>query len=298
MSLLLLFSGSSDIAPDAASNSGYQAATSTASWSHTCTGSSRYLLVGVSMLSLAQTVSGITYNGVALTFLGSQNSVTGAARTEMWGLIAPTVGTNTIVVTLTGAIAWAGNASSYTNVNQAVPTEAWNAAQATNVGAADATVTVTTVADRDFTVDVIATDDMSITVGTGQTQTGNVTGAGGSGAMSYKGPKTPAGATAMYWTNVGALATWTIGSIALRPLSASSGTTLQAVAGQITISGGTPSITTTLQAVAGKVITSLGWGIYPFSRYRTLVAGHNVDIGATWGVKVHLQFFCPSGVDI
>ena len=276
MSLLLLFSGSSDIAFDAASNSGYQAATSTASWSHTCTGSSRYLLVGVSMLSLAQTVTGITYNGVALTFLGSQNSVTGAARTELWGLVAPASGTNTIAVTLSGAIAWSGNASSYTNVNQAVPTEAWNAAQATNVGAADATVTVTTVADRDFTVDILATDDAAVTVGTGQTQTGNVTGAGGSGAMSYKGPKTPADATAMYWANVGALATWTIGSIALRPLAASSGTTIsppngvititgktpalvqtiQAITGQIIISGGTPSVTSTLQAVAGQIVIS------------------------------------------
>jgi hypothetical protein len=223
MSLLVLFNQPSGIAFDAASNSGYQAASSSYSWSHTCTGSNRYLLVGISMLSLAQTVTGITYNGAALTYIGAQNSVTGAARTEMWGLVAPASGTNTIAVTLSGAIASAGNASSYTGVNQTVPTESWNAAQATNVGAADATVNVTTIADNDWTVDILATDDTAVTVGTGQTQTGNVTGAGGSGAMSYKGPKTPAGSTAMYWTNVGALATWTVGSIALRNVAATSG---------------------------------------------------------------------------
>lgn len=205
---------------DAASNSGYQAAASTYNWSHTCTGSNLYLTVGISMLSLAQTVSGITYNSVAMTFLGAQNSVSGAARVELWGLVAPATGSNTIAVTLTGAIASAGNASSYAGVHQTSPTESFNSAQATNVGAADATVNVTTVANNDWCVDILATDDTAVTVGAGQTQTGNVTGAGGSGTMSYEGPQTPAGTVTMSWTNVAALATWSIGSIALRPVAA------------------------------------------------------------------------------
>lgn len=207
-----------NIAFDAASNSGYQAASSSYSWSHICTGSDRYLLVGISMLSLAQTVSSITYNGVNLTLLGSKNSISGACRVELWGLAAPATGSNTIAVTLSGSIASAGCASSFTGVHQTSPTEAFNSAQATNVGASDATVDVTSIADNDFAIDIIATDDGAITVGSGQTQAGNVTGAGGSGAMSYEGPKTPAGAITMSWTDVGALATWAIASIALRPI--------------------------------------------------------------------------------
>lgn len=207
---------------DAASNSGYQAASSSYSWSHTCTGADRYLVVGISMLSLAQSVSGITYNGVAMTLIGTQASVTGAARVELWGLVAPATGSNTIAVTLTGAIASAGCATSFTNVNQSVPTEAFNSAQATNVGAADATVNVTTVADNDMTVDIVCSDDASITVGAGQTERANVTGAGGSGAMSTEGPVSPAGSTTMSWTAVGALATWAIGSVALRPVGSTS----------------------------------------------------------------------------
>lgn len=207
------------IAFDAASNSGYQAASSSYSWSHTCTGSNRYLTVGISMLSLAQTVTGITYNSVSLSLLGVRASVSGAARVELWGLVAPATGSNTIAVTLSGAIASAGNASSYTGVHQTSPTEAFNSAQATNVGAADATVDVTTVADNAWAVDIVCTDDTAITVGAGQTQTGNVTGAGGSGAMSYEGPKTPAGVITMSWTDVAGLATWAIGSIALRPVA-------------------------------------------------------------------------------
>lgn len=206
---------------DAASNSGYQAAASTYNWSHTCTGTNRELIVGVSMLSLAQTVTGITYNSVPLIFLGAQSSVSGAARVELWGLVNPSLGANTIEVTLSGAIASAANASSYTGVHQTFPTEAFNSAQATNVGAADATVDVTTIANNDWVVDILATDDTAVTVGAGQTQTGNVSGAGGSGTMSYEGPKATPGAVTMSWTNVAALATWAIGAIGLRPIAAS-----------------------------------------------------------------------------
>lgn len=209
------------IAFDAASNSGYQAASSGYSWSHTCTGSDRYLVVGVAMLSLAQTVSSITYNSVNLSLIGVRASVSGAARVELWGLAAPSTGSNTIAVTLSGSIASASVATSLTGVHQTSPIEGFNSAQATNVGAADATVDVTTVADNDWTVDIVATDDTAITVGAGQTQRGNVTGVGGSGAMSTEGPKTPAGSVTMNWTDVGALATWAIGSVAIRPITAS-----------------------------------------------------------------------------
>lgn len=207
---------------DAASNGGYTAAASSDTWSHTCTGSNRYLVVGVAMFSLAQTVTSITYNGVALTLIGARSSITGACRIELWGLIAPATGANDIVATLSGAIAFAGCASSFTGVHQTSPTEAFSSAQATNVGAADATVDVTTVADGDWTVDIVATDDATISVGSGQTSRNNVTGAAGSGAMSTEGRKSPAGSVTMSWTDVAALATWSIGSVALRPVSAAS----------------------------------------------------------------------------
>lgn len=210
------------IAFDGASNSGYQAAASTYSWSHTCAGANRYLVVGVSMLSLAQTVTGITCNGVALTLIGVKASISGAARVELWGLVAPASGSNTVAVTLSGAIASSAGAVSFTGVHQTSPIEGFNSAQATNVGAADAMVNVTTVATDDWTVDVVATDDGSISVGAGQTERVNVTGAGGSGAMSSEGNKTPAGAVTMSWTGVGALSTWAIGSVGLRPVAAAS----------------------------------------------------------------------------
>lgn len=218
--MLLLFGGAqSGILFDAASNAGYQTAQSTYSWSHTCTGSSRYLTVGIAMLSVGgSSVSSITYNGVAMTKIDAKASVSGAVRAELWGLVAPATGSNTIAVTLSAALDSIGEAVSFTGVHQTSPYEGTGDASATNVGAADATVNVVTVADNDWCVDIVATDDTAITVGAGQTSRNNVTGALGSGGMSTEGPDTPAGSVTMSWTAVGALATWSIVSTALRPV--------------------------------------------------------------------------------
>lgn len=179
------------------------------------------------MLSVGgSSVSNITYNGVNLSLIKAQASVSGAVRAELWGLAAPATGSNTIVVTLSAALDSIGGAISFTGDHQTSPTEGAASATATNVGAADATVDVTTVADNDVCVDVVATSDTAITVGAGQTSRNNVTGALGSGAMSSEGPKTPAGAVTMSWTNIDALKTWTTVAVGLRPVAAGPGITL------------------------------------------------------------------------
>lgn len=208
------------IAFDAVGNSGYQAAASTYTFTRTCSGNNRYLVVDVALLSAGQTVSSIVddFGGgaVAMTFLGAQSTVTSFGRIESWGLVAPISGTKTIQVNLSGSIASAAGAVSYTGVHQTSPTEGFNSNQATNVGATDATVAVTSVADKCWIHAAVATDDTAITAG--QTSRNNITGAGGSGADEDTGPITPAGATTMSYTGVGALATWAIAGFALRPI--------------------------------------------------------------------------------
>lgn len=205
---------------DASSNSGYQTAASSYSWSHTCTGSNRGLAVDISLLSVpGTTVSGITYNGIALSFVGAKSTVSGAGRVEQWFLANPASGTNTIAVTLSAAVGSAGTAVSYTGVHQTSPTEAFNSAQATNVGATDATVSITTVAVNDWVHGAIATSDTAITAN--QTSRNNVTGAAGSGANEDTGPIASPGATTISYTDVGALATWAIAGYAIRPTTAS-----------------------------------------------------------------------------
>jgi hypothetical protein len=259
---------------DSASNSGYKTANASYSWSHTCTGSNRILLVGISMLSVAgSSVSSITYNGVALSLIRAKASVTGAVRVELWGLVAPATGSNTIEVTLSVALDSIGGAISLTGVNQTSPYEGDNDSSATNVGAADATVNVTTVADNDLVVDVVASDDTAITVGAGQTQRNNVTGTLGSGAMSTEGPKTPAGSVTSSWTDVGALATWSIVSVGIRPVAASNIYSL-------VIGGGSYSLTGSSVNLKRGYPLSAGVGSYSLSGLGTsLNKGYREAVG-------------------
>lgn len=201
--------------------SGYQTAQSTYNIANvTCGGSTRYLIVGVSMLSVAgSSVTSVTHNGVALTPLGSVSSVTGAVTVALYGLIAPATGAQTVAVTLSTSVDSAASAVCLTNVQQTQPTEAENTNTATNVGATDATVVITTVTDNALIAAVVASDDTAITAS--QTSQWNTTGALGSGAGETFSPQTPAGAKTMGYTAVGAAQTWSIIGVALRPSSAS-----------------------------------------------------------------------------
>lgn len=109
------------VAFDAVSSFAHDGASHTLS--HTVTGSNLYLLVGVSLVgSVGRTVTGITYNGVALSSLGNiANSVT--YRTELWGLVAPATGAHNVVISTGGpGSTIVAGAISFTGVDQTTPT--------------------------------------------------------------------------------------------------------------------------------------------------------------------------------
>lgn len=200
---------------DAASNSGYQAASSSYSWSHTCTGSNRILIVSVSTLSALATVNTITYNGVSLTRV-RLDSDSVAIGTEIWRLVAPATGSNTIAVTLSGACVSGSSASSYTGVNQTTPIDANNGnTGTTGAGGGSSTLTVTSATNNTWAVDAIVTADTTITVHSGQTQRNNITGAAGSGAQSDKGPVASPSDVIMQWDNIGGLLNWVASGVTL-----------------------------------------------------------------------------------
>lgn len=208
------------------SDSGYQTGAATYDWIHTSGGTNRFLAVDVAILSVPGTVvSNVTFSGVSLSFIGAKSTVSGAGRIESWGLKNPPAGDFHIIVTLSAAVAGAGFAVSYGSVDQTTPTEAYNSAQATNVGAADATVDVTPTVSGSWVHAACATDDTSITAN--QTTRNNITGALGSGADEDTGPIAPAALTTVSYTNVGALATWAIGGYAIRPLVTAPATVLK-----------------------------------------------------------------------
>ena len=232
--LSLLFGAG--IAFDAAANTGSLVASTGATWNIAWTGASRALTIDVHIFSVpGTTVTAMTYGGAACTLIGVKSTVSGAGRVEMWRITAadsgaPAAGTNTISVTLSAAVTWAGTAVSYTGVHQTSPTEGFNSAQATNgAGAADATVTITPIANSTMIHAAVSVDDDAITAL--QTIRNNVSATGvASGADEDTGPITPAAATAVGFTDIAGLKTWAVAGYALRPLAASSGSTTYAAA--------------------------------------------------------------------
>lgn len=105
------------VAYDAGSNfGGGQAGATSKTWAHTCSGSDRILIVFVTLSPGAGALdpTSITYNGVALSKLGSVDG--SSSRIGLWYLIGPATGTNNIVVTFASATAWYSWAGSFTGV--------------------------------------------------------------------------------------------------------------------------------------------------------------------------------------
>jgi hypothetical protein len=216
------------IAFDAASNSGNQSAVSSVSFSVPWNGSNRMLTIDVPFMGAAGTVSTITYGGATCTLIGAQNVVGGTGRIEQWRICqndsgAPAAGANTLVVTYSGVIADTSvNCVSYTNVNQSLPTEAWNGNSGINAGTGtNATVVVTPIADKTWIHYGLATSQTS-GIASSNTSRNIVTGAGGTGADSDSGAQiTPASAQTGTWTGEGITAAWATAGYAIRPTSAS-----------------------------------------------------------------------------
>lgn len=105
------------IAFDAVSTKSQDAASS-ATWAHTCTGDNRALVVGVE-IGTGQTVTGVTYNSVAMTRVNTQ-AIGGSTfnNVYLYYLINPSTGANNIVVSGSGSTFIYCAATSYTGVFQ------------------------------------------------------------------------------------------------------------------------------------------------------------------------------------
>lgn len=150
-----------------------QNAVSSDSWSHTCTGSDRYLVVAIGVgCAQGMTVS-VTYNGVSMSSIGLYNNTTfgsgAAGKAQLFGLVAPATGANTVAVTYSAGSNVGGAASiSYTGVHQTSPvgTAGTNTGQ-NNIGS---TVTITDSVTGDMVVSAIVCDGSSSGLTAGDTQ--------------------------------------------------------------------------------------------------------------------------------
>ncbi len=220
--------GPNSIAFDAASNSGKKTAVSSYSWSHTCTGGNRLLVVGDGHSSSAdRTVTGITYNSDPMASVRSDLGEEGSLnfRSTLYYLIAPDTGSNTVAVTLSDTIGQAaGGAISYTGAKQSSQPDAHNGGKADST---TPTINVTTSADNSWVVSTV----VGYVAGSGQTFTcdnserwsvnidSSYRAAGGS---DTNGPKTPAGSQTMSWGNgYGNGIEWAISAASFAPATAS-----------------------------------------------------------------------------
>lgn len=91
----------------------------TTTFAHTCSGSDRILIVGVSCwVNGSAATTGVTYNWVAMTLIATQNRGVWDLPVSLWYLIAPATGSNNVVATTVNATERNCVAISYTWVNQ------------------------------------------------------------------------------------------------------------------------------------------------------------------------------------
>ncbi|MEK7165653.1 MAG: hypothetical protein AAB874_02500, partial [Patescibacteria group bacterium] len=202
---------------DNASSSNTNPDSSTLSWSHTTTTSAnRILIVGVALRNNTA-VSSITYNGTNLTKIRSDFETTfNDARSELWYMVNPDTGTNTVAITAASSTTIEGGAVTYSGVNTADPLINNNGANSAGTIGTTATVNLTS-APGETVVDSVSLQsaNTSLTVGGGQTQRVNLVGTAGALGMSQE---VGADTTTMSWTFTTS-DYWTISTVGIRSLT-------------------------------------------------------------------------------
>jgi uncharacterized delta-60 repeat protein len=191
-------------------NSTSSAATSgTASsltWSHTIdNGTNRILTVSLS-LTAGQATS-VTYGGTAMTLVGRYTGIH-SHTSEIWQLLAPTVGTANIEATFNTTTQALGGGVAFNDVDQSSPTGTFQGASADS---GTASVTVTS-AVGDMVIDTLFVDlPTTVTALTGQTENWELAnGRTGGGSM-----ESGAASVVMSWT-ISNPDEWNIAAVSIR----------------------------------------------------------------------------------
>ena len=181
------------LAVDTQATGGQTTTTATLTWAHTCTGSNLILIVGLTEEG-TYSVTGITYNGVAMTLGKGGTGGAGYGRPDLWYLINPATGANNVVIThSTTTNRLTGVSVSYTGAKQSGQPDASasnNVASVTTM-----TTTLTSIADNSWTVMMADTSAAGETAGAGTTL--RQAGSDASDIWDSNGAITPAGSTSL-----------------------------------------------------------------------------------------------------
>jgi hypothetical protein len=189
------------IALDAQSSYQTSSAGSSFTWNHTCTGSNLVLVVGV-QVHYPVGITSVTYNGVAMTLIGTVQDPDGGEDQGLYYLAGPATGTNAVVVNLGSSLTFAlGGAVSLTGVSQSTALDATN--QVGYLSTTSPSVNIVTVASGAWVVDEIdeAQNNLIFSPVSPQNSawfSGQYTNL--QGGMSYYGPISPAGSFTDGWS--------------------------------------------------------------------------------------------------
>lgn len=143
---------------------------STYSWSHTCTGNARILIVGFFAYKAADTsdrVTSVTYGGVAMTQLCTDFSAGGGWRAYLYGLVNPASGANNVQIDFNTNMEIGYWSSSYTGAHgSGLP-------DSTNTGSGSASsvsLSTTTVKDNCWLVMFVKSAPANMIAGTATTK--------------------------------------------------------------------------------------------------------------------------------
>jgi uncharacterized repeat protein (TIGR01451 family) len=224
--------GFGQVAFDSATSVGQHVAagTTTVTLAHTtAAGSNRVLVVGISMNianNTGATVSGVTYNGVALTQAGAHNDGGLTRRVEIWYLVAPSTGLNNVIVTVnlpggTGVLGVVVGAATFTGADQTIPIRSFLSADAAAGNLASLNLTS---AYGDMVVDTLATggDRTVTTFGPSQTAQWNLNSTAAISPPDVRGTgSTRAGAPSVPFSEqFSATSNWSVAAVSIQPLQA------------------------------------------------------------------------------
>jgi len=237
--LLLLWPslGLGQVAFDSATSVGQHVAagTTTVTVPHTTTaGSNLILVVGISMNitnNTGATVSGVTYNAVALTQAGAHNDGGLTRRVEIWYLVAPATGLNNVIVTVnlpggTGVLGAVVGAATFTGADQTIPIRSFLSADAPAISATAGSLASLNLpsAYGDVVLDTLATggDRTVTTFGPSETAQWNLTSTAAISPPDVRGTgSTRAGAPSVPLSEqFSATSNWSVAAVSIQPLQA------------------------------------------------------------------------------
>lgn len=209
---------------DAASDSTDQTSTTGFTWNHTVgSGTDRILIVGVSSKDTTdadRVVSGVTFNGVAMTNIRTDDNTGDNVTSDAWYMVAPPVGTYAVAVSFAGTVSNAiAGAVSFTGVDQSNPIDAQTGGSTSNSSTVSTSIVTTTAST--IVMDVFSnSNDSSITPDASQTQRwmDGFPATFGGGASTEAAAS--AGSVAMDWSGGSSFTDWAHTVIALRDSNA------------------------------------------------------------------------------